>query len=247
MLVKSQIKYIQSLGHKKFRDQEGVFVAEGPKGVEELLRATNLRPVHVFAVAEWLGEERPGIRSLPPSAITSLRPEELERISSLTTPNQVIVVFTKPDFPSFAFGDSLSLLLDGIQDPGNLGTILRIADWFGIRQVACSRDCADVFNAKTVQSTMGSICRVGVVYEDLPAMVARYPGLPVFGATLDGRSVYEVERPAKGMIVIGNESKGIRPELLEAIRVPVTIPRIGKAESLNAAVAAGIILSHLVG
>ncbi|MDP4151167.1 MAG: RNA methyltransferase, partial [Bacteroidota bacterium] len=158
-----------------------------------------------------------------------------------------LVVFTKPEFPTFDFGNSLSLLLDGIQDPGNLGTILRIADWFGIRQVACSTDCADVFNAKTVQSTMGSICRVGVMYGDLPALVARYPGLPVFGATLEGRSVYEMERPGKGMIVIGNESKGIRPELLAAIRVPVTIPRIGSAESLNAAVATGIILSHLVG
>jgi TrmH family RNA methyltransferase len=248
MLVKSQVKYIQSLGQKKFRDQEGVFVAEGPKLVKELLIAPNLQPKHIYATKQWLDDKDHGaqIAGLSPSAITILREGELERISFLATPNQVLAVFGKPRFSPPEFDRSISLLLDGIQDPGNLGAIIRIADWFGIRLVVGSVDCADPFNAKTVQATMGSISRVNVIAEDLEQLIARNPGLPVYAAVLQGESVYTVPPPAKGMIVIGNESRGIRRELLEQIQHPITIPRIGGAESLNAAVATGIILSHLV-
>jgi TrmH family RNA methyltransferase len=248
MLVKSQVKYIQSLGQKKFRDQEGVFVAEGPKLVGELLNGPNLRPVSVYATKDWLEDvgNSPCLRSLPASSIIELSKEELERIAAQATPNQVLAVFAKPQFPPSSFEGSVSLLLDGIQDPGNLGTIIRIADWFGIAQVVCSRDCADVYNPKTVQSTMGSIGRVPVIVEDLEKLIGEHPGLPVYAAVLQGESIYKTAPVDKGMIVIGNESRGIRPELLACIRHPVTIPRIGEAESLNAAVATGIILSHLV-
>jgi TrmH family RNA methyltransferase len=172
---------------------------------------------------------------------------ELERLSSLSTPNQVVGVFEKPSFPSPVFNGTISLVLDGIQDPGNLGTIVRIADWFGISRVWCSRDSADVFNAKAVQSTMGSISRVQVLYGDPGDLVREYPALPVYAAVLEGKDLYGQERITEGLIVIGNESRGIREGWLGSPARAITIPRIGQAESLNAAVATGIILSHLVG
>lgn len=248
MLVKSQVKYIQSLGQKKFRDEEGVFVAEGPKIVKELLAAPNTRPLQIFALKSWLEENEPAMSSLAASAVLELKTTDLERLSSLATPNQVLAVFEKPVFPPDAGGDGVILLLDGIQDPGNLGTIVRIADWFGIGRILCSMDSADLYNSKTVQSTMASISRVPVFYGDLEEKIGEYdPGLPVYAAALEGENLYSVARIEKGMIVIGNESRGIRKELLARIPSSLTIPRRGQAESLNAAVATGIILSHLVG
>jgi TrmH family RNA methyltransferase len=240
MLSKSQIKYIQSLGHKKFRDQERAFIVEGPKMVREMLNSPNTRPIHIYAVAEFTDAV------IGDHLLTRIREPELERISSLVTPNQVLAVFEKPGFPPPQWTNSISLLLDGIQDPGNLGTIVRIADWFGIPQVVCSSSTSDIFNAKAVQATMGSISRVHVLYEEPETLIRKYPELPAYAAVLDGRNLYHMERVHRGMIVIGNESRGIRGELLKLVAHPVTIPRIGQAESLNAAVAAGIILSHLV-
>jgi RNA methyltransferase, TrmH family len=249
MLVKSQVKYIQSLGQKKFRDQEGVFIAEGPKLLDELLKAPNIRLLHIYATKEWLEgkDERSWSHSAPAPVISMLKKGELERISGLSTPNEVLAVCCRPLFAPVSFGNSVSLLLDGIQDPGNMGTIIRIADWFGISAVACSQDCADCFSAKTVQSTMGSISRVQVLYRDLEELIGSCPGLPVYAAALEGQPVHEAGRIGKGMIVFGNESRGIRRELLAKIPRLVTIPRRGRAESLNAAVAAGIILAYMVG
>jgi TrmH family RNA methyltransferase len=239
---KSQVKYIQSLGHKKFRDQEGVFVVEGPKTVGELLNAPNIRPVQVYATKEWLEAA-----SCPEIPLTEVSGSELERISSLSTPNQVVAIFEKPSFPPPDFRKTTSLVLDGIQDPGNLGTIVRIADWFGITRVWCSRDSADVFNTKAVQSTMGSVSRVQVIYGEPGELIREYPDLPVYAAVLEGKDLYRQERITEGLVVIGNESRGIREGWLGSSAHIITIPRIGQAESLNAAVATGIILSHLVG
>lgn len=246
MLVKSQVKYIQSLGQKKFRDTEGVFVVEGPKMVKELLNAPNTHPVQIYALRAWIEDNSRNLPAPVRQVVTELKEPDLERLSSLTTPNQVVAVFAKPSFPAPAIGTTVSLLLDSIQDPGNLGTIIRIADWFGIPQVLCSPDSADAFNSKTVQSTMGSITRVQVIYEDLEKTIREYPDLPVYAAALEGEDLYRTATIRKGIILIGNESRGIRPALLELSGHPVTIPRIGQAESLNAAVATGIILSHLV-
>jgi TrmH family RNA methyltransferase len=246
MLVKSQVKYIQSLGQKKFRDGENVFVSEGPKIINELLMATNCRPVNIFAVKEWVDANRNMINSLQADQFIEIKDHELQRISFLTTPNQVLAVFSKPHFEKTGAEDKVSLVLDGIRDPGNLGTIVRIADWFGVQHIICSEDCADVFNPKTIQSTMGSISRVEVLYEDLETFIASHHALPVYAATLDGTNLYEMKRIKKGLIVIGNESKGISPEILALIQHRITIPGSGNAESLNAAVAAGIVLSHLV-
>jgi len=240
MVTKSQVKYIQSLGHKKFRDQEGMFVAEGPKIVEELLLASNMRVQQVYAVKGWSPPA-----SFSGKQLMEVSESELGRISSLSTPNQVLGIFKKPSFSPPVFNKTLSLVLDGIQDPGNLGTIVRIADWFGIPRILCSPDCADVYNAKAMQSTMGSISRIPVIYGDPEAVIRQCPDLPVYAAVLEGKSLYETGRVGEGLIVIGNESRGIGPGLLELTTHRITIPRRGRAESLNAAVATGVILSHM--
>jgi len=244
MVTKSQVKYIQSLGHKKFRDEEGVFVAEGPKIVGELLLSSNLRLRQLYALKEW---DPGGSLRLAQPSVDEVSESELGRLSGLSTPNQVIAVFEKPSFPAPDWTSGLHLVLDGIQDPGNLGTIVRIADWFGIGQVLASPDSADVFNPKAIQSTMGSIGRVQVVYADPEVWLAKYPGLPLYAAVLEGQRIGELGRVARGALIIGNESKGIRPGLMRLASHLITIPRVGQAESLNAAVATGIILSHFAG
>ena len=240
MLTKFELKDIQSLYHKKQRDEQKLFIAEGPKLAEELI-AGGIEIKQVFALTSWI-KENPHL-SLHVKEISEV---ELNRMSQLQTPNEVLVI-AKQQAPAEEpeFEDRLTLVLDGIQDPGNMGTIIRIADWFGIKQMICSNDCVDRYNAKVVQSTMGSIVRTQCWYKDfklwtLPA------GIPVFGALLNGRDVYKVSKPKEGILVIGNESKGIRQPLLSSIDVPLTIPKIGGAESLNAAVATGIIVGCLV-
>ena len=246
MLAKSAVKYIQSLGQKKFREKEGVFVAEGPKIIGELLSIPRLRPVRIYALKQWYSENPALEISLAHAERVVISESELEHISGLITPNKVLAVFEIPFFEPAGFENRISLALDGIQDPGNLGTIVRIADWFGVGQIVCSPDCADPFNPKTVQSTMGSIGRVNLLTRDLNLFIDAQPGLPLYAATLGGSSLYELEPLSSALVVIGNESRGITPELLSRIKTRITIPRLGSAESLNAAVATGIILSHLV-
>ena len=241
MLSKNEVKYIQSLCHKRQRDTDNVFVAEGPKLVHELL-LSQADILHIYALKEWI-EVQPN-HTFPLTEISAI---ELEKISQLQTPNQVLLI-ARQQRPT---GDPILknhclLALDGIQDPGNMGTILRIADWFGITQVVCSEDCVDLYNTKVVQSTMGSITRVQCWYVNLNEwLIGKI--VPVYGALLNGNNVYEAEKIKEGILVIGNESKGIRSDVLSKITHPVTIPKKGMAESLNAAVATGIILSHLVG
>src|ERR1700683_1622592 len=177
VVSRSQVKYIQSLSHKKFRDDAGVFVAEGPKIVGELLRVPGMRCRQVYATKQWMDDSRTG--TVP---VQEVGEAELERLSALATPNQVLAVFEKPVFPPPDFNKGITLVLDGIQDPGNLGTLVRIAGWFGLVAVICSADSADVFNAKAVQSTMGSVGRVPVLYTDPVAVVSGYSGMPVFAA-----------------------------------------------------------------
>ncbi|MBS1917007.1 MAG: RNA methyltransferase [Bacteroidetes bacterium] len=247
MLVKSQVKYIQSLSQKKFRDNENVFVAEGPKIINELLHATNVKPVSIFAGKEWIAENETLIGQLSlKNVISGVSEKELERISFHTTPNDVLAVFKKPVHEETNIKDNVSLVLDGIQDPGNLGTIVRIADWFGMKTIICSEDTADVFNPKVIQSTMGSIGRVDVRYKNLKRFLADHSTVPVYAATLGGENVVEMDKIKNGLIIIGNESKGIGKDILQLAKHQITIPKKGKAESLNAAVAAGIILSHLL-
>lgn len=242
MLVKSQVKYIQSLSHKKLRDSEGVFVAEGPKLINELLCA-GLPLQQLYAVKEWIAVQSPHAAGV----VTEITPSELERISLLQTPNQVLGIFKKPVFTANRPArNTLSLMLDTIQDPGNLGTIIRCADWFGVSQVFCSPDCADAYNPKVVQATMGSIARVQVVYGELTEILQQEPALPTYAAVLKGTDLRKQPPIEEGIIIIGNESRGISDAVLALSRNRITIPRNGQAESLNAAVATGIILSYLV-
>ncbi len=238
MISKNELKYIQSLCQKKQRAAEGVFIAEGPKLAEELL-ASNYKIIRGYASASWLAENKTS------KGFTEVSDIELEKMTGLQTANQVILIVeqkiqkTIPDLSK-----KLSLVLDGIQDPGNLGTIIRIADWFGITQIIASEDTVDLYNPKVVQSTMGSFIRVPVYYTDIVSFLSATK-LPVYGAMLEGKSMYELEKSATGLLVIGNESKGIRTALQPLIKQAITIPRFGGAESLNAAVATGILVSHM--
>jgi RNA methyltransferase, TrmH family len=245
VLVKSQVKYIQSLGQKKFRDEDSAFIAEGVKIINELLFASNTSLVGLFATENWVENNKIVIKDLPPDKVNLVKESELERISFLQTPNQVVGIFKKPVFKTADIEKTITLLLDEIQDPGNLGTIIRTADWFNIKKIVCSKDSADAFNPKVVQSTMGSIARVEVMHADLQTILDTHPAMPVYAATLQGENIFETKKISKGFILIGNESKGIKPELLRSSFHQLTIPKFGNAESLNAAVAAGIVMSAL--
>ena len=245
MLVKSQVKYIQSLSQKKLRDEEKVFVAEGPKIINELLAAPTTSLRQLFALDSYINKERDLLKGIDSQKIHTIDQATLERISFQSSPNQVLGLFSKPQFGEPKLGKGIiTLALDGIQDPGNLGTIIRTADWFGINTIIASEDCADAFNPKVVQSTMASIARVNIVYRDL-AEFLKTTTVPVFAAVLEGKDLFDCDRITEGIIVIGNESRGIRPEVLQGSYLPITIPRKGLAESLNAAVATGIILAQL--
>ena len=244
MLVKQKIKYIQTLGQKKFREQEGLFIAEGPKLVKELLEADAIAVKEVYALNKWVYNNP----LLPANIIlTEISEQELEKISQLTTPNQVVAIVQQFDKGNIITAkDQITLALDTVQDPGNLGTIVRIADWFGIKQIVCSLDSADMYNPKVVQSTMGSIARVKIIYTDLNEWLGTQENIPIYAASLQGENIASIKKINEGIIIIGNESRGISEEIMKLATIRITIPAKGKAESLNAAVATGIILSHIL-
>ena len=248
MLTKKIAKYIQSLSHKKFRDEENAFIAEGPKVVEEFLMAKMNECLWLIADKDWPGRQNKLVESVPAERFLEVRPHQLESLSLLKTPNQVLAIFKKREANLVKeLSGKISLMLDDLQDPGNMGTIIRIADWFGIQQIICSDKCVDCYNPKVVQATMGSLARVHIFYTDLPSFIQKNQNLPLYAAALEGKPLYGLGPVTEGFVVIGNESKGIHPELLDLSQHQINIPRIGGAESLNAAVATGIILSHLVG
>ena len=241
MITKNQVKYIQSLGQKKWRDSEQVFIAEGPKLVNELLTAANCKIIQLYALNEWIDQVKPD------AEVTAVTTDELQKISQLSTPNQVLAIAEKIKWESEAvIKGNISLALDEIQDPGNMGTIIRLADWFGVKNIFCSINCADSYNPKVVQASMGSITRIRLEYNDLPAWLKKNNDLSSYATVLNGEDVTKMHKMNEGIIIIGNESKGISHEVLKLGSIQITIPRKGKAESLNAAVATGIILSHLV-
>lgn len=243
MITKNQVKYIQSLGQKKSRDEESCFIAEGPKLVAELLNAGNCKVVQIYALKEWIDMHS---NANDHTEVIEITHGELEKISQQTTPNQVLAVIKKIQWKNDPeIIGALSLALDAIQDPGNMGTIIRLADWFGIKSIFCSSDCVDVYNPKVVQASMGSISRVRVEYKDILSLLKENKEICIYAAVLNGRDVTKMEKVNEGIIVIGNESKGINEEILKLANVQITIPGKGKAESLNAGVATGIILSHL--
>ena len=248
MLSKTHTKYIQSLWHKKLRDDLGLFIAEGPKVVMDLLNSRKFVCKEIFAMQAWITEHKKSLDVLRDTAITDVAGFELKKISSLSTAHTVLAVFEKrkPKF-NFETPGKITLALDTIQDPGNLGTIIRIADWFGVENIVCSIGCADMYNAKVVQSTMGSLGRVNVIYTDLIYWFTENKQTKIYAASLIGKDVRAVGKLAEGILIIGNEAHGVSDEVMNVVNEKITIPRVGEAESLNAAVAAGIILSHVKG
>ena len=247
MLSKAKIKFIHSLELKKNRRQEGVFVAEGPKVVGDLLEM--MRPTFLIATSEWMNANR----DLQTDEWLEVTDEELAKASFLKHPQQVLATFPIP--PSLhevspeVDTNQLSLMLDGVQDPGNLGTIIRIADWFGINDVYCSQDTADVFNPKVVQATMGSIARVRVHYADLPELPSHLPeDYPIYGTLLDGENIYETRLQPHGAIIMGNEGKGLSTAIIQRLTHRILIPNYPPnrptADSLNVAVATAIVCAE---
>lgn len=238
MLSRNEVKYIQSLGHKKKRDNEGCFVAEGVKVVDELIQS-GFKIRKIYALKDW-AVDNSNIKD-----VIEIDDAGLKRISNFETPNKVVAVFEKKKlFPNPDFNNKITLVLDGIQDPGNLGTIIRTADWFGIENIIASPDTADIYNTKVVQSTMGSIGRVNMIYADLGEFLS-YCKIPVYGAMLDGEAISAIKKTEECFVIIGNEGKGIRENIQPYIQKKIAVPKIGNAESLNAAVAAGIVLYSL--
>lgn len=236
MLSKNYIKHIISLQRKKNRLIEREYVVEGEKMVEEAIALNPDLIQSIIGIASFLDK----YRHLNLNFI-EVDERELKSISTLTTPNKALAVLT---FPSQEIEESeFYLALDSIQDPGNLGTIIRMADWFGLTQIICSTDCVDCFNPKVVQATMGSIFRVSVHYVDLEEFIDTKKK-PVYGAVLDGSSIYDTEVDKNGVLLMGNEGNGIRSSLIEKITHPLTIPRFGQAESLNVGIATSILLSE---
>ncbi len=238
MLTKNQVKRIQSLGRKKGRKEEGCFIAEGDKLVEDTLQAFECDTL--LATRSWI-EAHPGVR--PVQEVTDA---EMARVSQLTTPSQVLALYRIPQYrlDSEALRHELVLALDTVQDPGNLGTIVRLADWFGIRHIVCSPETADLYNPKVVQATMGALARVKVYYTPLPDFLASMERERVYGTFLDGEDMYQTELSGSGVIVMGNEGNGISRELEPHIGRRLYIPNypLGAptSESLNVAVAAAI-------
>ncbi|MEO7043874.1 MAG: RNA methyltransferase [Ferruginibacter sp.] len=246
MFSKSTIKYIQSLQHKKFRDEHNAFIAEGPKLVGELLASGAFACSAVYALEEWANNQTYSVKNQLKAEVEIVKDFELEKITSFSTANQVLAVFEKKTGINVSNPvNEITLVLDDIQDPGNLGTIIRIADWFGIKNMICSLHTADMYNPKVVQSTMASLGKVNIFYTDIEAWLSKNGAIKKYAAALHGATLSSVGKIKEGILIIGNESKGISPNVMALANEKITIPRIGEAESLNAAVATGIILYSL--
>lgn len=237
MVVKSEIKFIRSLHQKKYRNEYGMFPAEGIKLVHELIRASY--KVHKIYTTE---AETIAAAGIPLEVISE---GDLKKISGQPSPNKVLGVFHIPP-PAAVSPDVWTVALDRVQDPGNLGTIIRLCDWFDITQLVCSNDTVEAYNPKVLQATMGSIARVKVVYTDLLSFLES-SGLPVYGAFMEGDVVYKENWPQAGILLMGNEARGISEELALKLSKKISIPQFGMetAESLNVAMATGILLNEI--
>lgn len=237
MVVKSELKLIKSLQQKKYRNEHGLFVVEGKKGLRELLESS-LKPFRVY-VSNALDLD------IAPEVAQLISPNELQRMSSLKNANGALGVFHIPKPKHVDFTGWL-LALDGIQDPGNLGTIIRLCDWFGITNLICSKDTVDCYNPKVLQATMGSIARVNIVYSDIKVFLENSP-LPIYGTFMDGISIYKTDFPSSGILIMGNEGNGISNTVEKLCSYNITIPQFGKesTESLNVGTASAILLNEI--
>ncbi|MCD8291112.1 MAG: RNA methyltransferase [Prevotella sp.] len=244
MVSKNLIKYVHSLELKKNRANDGVFVAETPKIVNDLMDVMTAK--QLIAIEKWYDEK--GI--IPRQQDVVVTDEELRKVSFLQHPQQVIGLFDipQPVLDMSVLKNELCLALDRVQDPGNLGTIIRIADWFGISTLLCSEDTADAFNPKVVQATMGSIAHVNIIYTDFNKLLDNLPeGTPVYGTSLNGENIYEQQLSTMGIIIMGNEGNGISQEILSKITKSLFIPSYNencKADSLNVAIATALVCAE---
>ena len=243
MITKNTIKLVQSLKQQKFRKQQQLFVVEGRKMVNELMES-RFKTEMLFATEGYLADNPTSSVSL--EIVTEM---QMQQMSGQDTAPGILAVAHIPQQARINGNASLVLALDGIANPGNMGTIIRTAEWFGITDIVCSLDCVELWNPKVIQATMGSVFRTNVAYSDLSKylMEERENGKAIFGALLDGENLFTFQGKAEGIIVIGSESHGIRPDVLPYITHPVTIPRVGasKTESLNASIAAAIIMAEM--
>ena len=246
MISKNQIKYIQALHLKKNRDSQGLFIVEGIKSVSEFVSDDAVIVKDIFATSDYLKQHQ-SVLEKKNIAFTEITFEELKKISLQTSPNQVLaVIFKKEEYlTKELLQTETTLFLDDIRDPGNLGTIIRIADWFGIKQIVCSKNTTELYNPKTLQASMGAVLRVNVVYMDFEELLPAIGQLPIYGAVLDGKNIY-TSTLTKGIIVIGNEANGISENVMARLSYPITIPAAqhNGSESLNAANACAIICSE---
>lgn len=239
MLTKAQVKDIRSLAEQKYRREKRAYIIEGDKMAREWLNSrADIR--QIFALKEWAANNSLLIDRQQQAVTTIIEPHELEKISTLRTPNSALLVVNFPAHQQAPPVDEWCIALDKIQDPGNMGTIIRIADWYGINHVIASPDSADFYNPKVLQSAMGGHLRVQLHTAELPVFLKKAT-IPVLAAALDGRNMYELPKQEAAVLLIGNESKGLSDEVLSMATEKISIPRRGGAESLNAAVAAGII------
>lgn len=233
MLTKNHIKLITSLKQKKFRTQQNLFVVEGIKGIQEFLNSS-FELDKLFATKDIFGVDT-----------IMISEKDLERISNLKTPNTALALFKIPT-PSNQTNTDLSIALDDVRDPGNLGTIIRLCDWFGIQNLICSHGTVDCFNPKVVQATMGSLTRVNIQYVDLSSYIKSYKK-SVYGTFMDGKNIYEQQLLSEGLIILGNEANGISNDIEKLVTERIAIPRFGDlkaTESLNVATATAIVLSE---
>lgn len=241
-LNKSTVKLIQSLKQQKFRKEHGLFVVEGRKMVEELL-PSNMKTLCLYATERFLRDYE-----INDDRLEIATDVQMEQMSGQDTPPGILAVVEIPK-PKNIKEEGMILALDGIANPGNMGTIIRTAEWFGMSQIVCSEDCVELWNPKVIQATMGSIFRTNVTYVNLPSYLddARKSGKAIYGALLDGENIFRKEQWDDGIIVIGSESHGIRSDVLPYITHPITIPRAegSVTESLNASMAAGIIMAEV--
>lgn len=243
MLSKSQISLLKSLHHKKFRNEHGLFLVEGYRSVNEFINsAYQIEAIYHTAAID------PNLLKLSRKMnFNEISLTDVEKISTLKTPQDVIALVKIPQWPVLnenVLQKKFSIVLDGIQDPGNMGTIIRTADWFGIKHIICSDDTVDVYNPKVVQATMGSIAHINVYYTRLEDFLPKIK-LSVFGALLDGENIYKTNFGSEGLVIMGNEGNGIRPGIVKMVQHAVTIPRAGNAESLNVGIATAIFCSEI--
>jgi RNA methyltransferase, TrmH family len=240
MLSKAKIKFIKSLQIKKYRKQEQCFLVEGAKSVRELL-TSDFELVTLLGTSDFL----PTVHQSLKCEVIEVTLKELDGLGEFQTNDSTLAIARqKPNSPIEVLADEFALVLDDIRDPGNLGTIIRTAEWFGITKIIASTETADFYNSKVITSSMGSFTRSKIFYTDLEDYLSK-TRLKIFGAYLDGEDVHQADFGKGGLVVIGNESKGISPSLEKYITHKITIPRYGKAESLNAAIATGIICDTL--